>query len=38
MEFKRTYYKDYSKLMEEARKQYPDAKLSDEKKAKYNIN
>lgn len=38
MEIKRTYYKDYKKLMEEARKQFPGATLNDEKKAKYNIN
>ena len=34
----KTYYKDYKKLIEEAYKQFPGAKLSDEKKAKYNIN
>ncbi|MCR5312004.1 MAG: TIR domain-containing protein [Lachnospiraceae bacterium] len=34
----RTYYKDYTELMEEARLQFPGAKLSEEKKVKYNIN
>ena len=31
-------YKDYKALIEEAKKQFPDAKLSDEEKVKYNIN
>ena len=35
---KRTYYKDYRKLMEEAKKQFPGATLDDEKRVKYNIN
>ena len=34
----RTYYKDYRKLMEEAKKQFPGAALDDEKRVKYNIN
>ena len=37
-EIKRTYYKDYKALTEEARKQFPEAKLSEEKKVKYNVN
>lgn len=37
-EIKRTYYKDYKALVEEAKKQFPGATLSDEKKVKYNIN
>ncbi|MBR5116684.1 MAG: WD40 repeat domain-containing protein, partial [Lachnospiraceae bacterium] len=37
-EVKRTRYKDYRKLIEEAAKQFPGAALSDEKRAKYNIN
>ncbi|MBR5359765.1 MAG: hypothetical protein IK123_02645, partial [Lachnospiraceae bacterium] len=35
---KRTYYKDYKKLLEEAAKQFPGAQLSEEKMVKYNIN
>lgn len=35
---KRTYYKDRSVLMEEAKKQFPGAALDDEKRVKYNIN
>ncbi|MCR5002280.1 MAG: toll/interleukin-1 receptor domain-containing protein [Lachnospiraceae bacterium] len=38
MEIKRTFYKDYKALMEEAKRQFPGAALSDEKKVKYNIN
>jgi WD40 repeat protein len=38
MDLKRIYYKDYKSLIELARKQFPDAKLSEEKKVKYNIN
>lgn len=38
MEFKRTDYKDYVTLIEEAKKQFPNASLDDEKKVKYNIN
>ena len=38
MEIKRTFYKDYRALMEEAKRQFPGAALSDEKKVKYNIN
>ncbi|MBP5151470.1 MAG: PQQ-binding-like beta-propeller repeat protein [Lachnospiraceae bacterium] len=34
----RTYYKDYTELMEEAKLQFPGAELSEEKKVKYNIN
>ena len=37
-EIKRTYYKDYKKLMEEAKKQFPGATLSDEKKTRYNVD
>ncbi len=37
-EIKRTYYKDYKALMEEAGKQFPGAVLTDEKRVKYNIN
>ncbi|MCR5179522.1 MAG: hypothetical protein K6C95_11150 [Lachnospiraceae bacterium] len=33
----RTRYKDYAKLIEEAKKQFPDAALSDENRARYNI-
>lgn len=35
---RRTYYKDYKKLMEEAKKQFPNATLTAEKKAQYNID
>ncbi|MBO4904925.1 MAG: TIR domain-containing protein [Lachnospiraceae bacterium] len=35
---RRTYYKDYKKLMEEARKQFPGAELSAEKKTRYNVD
>ena len=35
---RRTYYKDYKKLMEEAKKQFPKAILSDELRARYNID
>lgn len=35
---RRTYYKDYKKLMEEARKQFPGAELSAEKKIRYNVD
>ena len=34
----RIYYKDYKTLIEEAKKQFPGAELSDEKRVKYNIN
>jgi WD40 repeat protein len=37
-EVSRTYYKDYKQLIEEAKKQFPGAQLSEEKKVKYNIN
>ena len=37
-DIKRTYYKDYKTLMEEAGKQFPNAVLDDEKRVKYNIN
>lgn len=37
-DIKRTYYKDYKKLMEEAKKQFPGAALSDEKKTRYNVD
>ena len=37
-EIKRTYHKDYKKLIEEASVQFPDASLDDEKRVKYNIN
>ena len=37
MEIKRTYYKDYKELVKEAREQFPEASLSDEKRARYNI-
>ncbi|MBP5383883.1 MAG: toll/interleukin-1 receptor domain-containing protein [Lachnospiraceae bacterium] len=37
-DIKRTYYKDYKKLMEEAKKQFPGASLSDEKKTRYNVD
>lgn len=35
---KRTYYKDYKKLVEEAKKQFPDASLSAEKRTRYNVD
>lgn len=35
---KRIHYKDYRTLMEEAKKQFPNAVLDDEKRVKYNIN
>lgn len=35
---RRTYYKDYKKLMDEARKQFPGAELSAEKKTRYNVD
>jgi hypothetical protein len=35
---RRTYYKDYKKLMEEAKKQFPNATLTAEKRAQYNID
>ncbi len=35
---KRTYYKDYKKLVEEAKKQFPGAALSAEKKIRYNVD
>ncbi len=38
MDIKRTFYKDYRTLMEEAKKQFPGAALSEEEKVKYNIN
>ena len=31
-------YKNYQELIKEAKKQFPDAELSEEKKIKYNIN
>ena len=31
-------YKDYKKLCEEARRQFGDAELSDEKKILYNVD
>ena len=37
-EIRRTYYKDYRKLIEEAKKQFPGASLSDEKKTRYNVD
>ena len=37
-EVMRTYYKNYKQLVEEAKRQFPGAELSEEKKAKYNIN
>ncbi len=37
-EIRRTYYKDYKKLMEEAKKQFPGATLSDENKTRYNVD
>ena len=37
-EVRRTYYKDYKKLVEEAKKQFPNATLSDEKKTRYNVD
>ena len=37
-EIRRTYYKDYKKLMEEAKKQSPGATLSDENKTRYNVD
>ncbi len=37
-ELRRTYYKDYRKLMEEAKKQFPGASLSDEQKTRYNVD
>jgi WD40 repeat protein len=37
-EVKRTYYKNYKQLVEEAKRQFPGAELTEEKKAKYNIN
>ena len=33
-----TYYKDYKTLIEEAKRQFPNAELTDEKKVKYNVN
>jgi WD40 repeat protein len=36
-EISRIYYKDYRKLMEEAKKQFPGAALDDEKRARYNV-
>ncbi len=35
---KKTHYKNYSALIEDAKKQFPGAELSEEKKIKYNIN
>lgn len=37
MAIKRAYYKNYEQLFEEAKKQFPDAKLTDEELIKYNI-
>ena len=37
-EVKRTYYKNCNELVKLAKEQVPDASLSDEKRAKYNIN
>ncbi|MCR5503851.1 MAG: TIR domain-containing protein [Lachnospiraceae bacterium] len=34
----RIHYKNYGKLVEEAKKQFPGASLSDEKKARYNVD
>ncbi len=33
-----TFYKDYKALLREARKQFPEAKLTEEKRVKYNMN
>ncbi|MCR5670877.1 MAG: TIR domain-containing protein [Butyrivibrio sp.] len=35
---KRTYYKDYKQLQQEAKKQFPNAQLTEEEKVKYNID
>ncbi|WP_029320797.1 TIR domain-containing protein [Butyrivibrio sp. AE3004] len=38
MNIKRTHYKNYKELIDEAKKQFSDSVLSSEKQVKYNIN
>ncbi len=38
IKIRRTYYKNYQKLMEVAKKQFPNATLTAEKRAQYNID
>ena len=38
IKIRRTYYKDYKKLMEEAKKQFPNSALSAEKRTRYNVD